>query len=350
MKIPFGSSIDKDINIDFVLTWVDCADPAWQKEKAKYQGKTVSADEQMRYRDWDTLRYWFRAVEKNAPWVNRIFFVTCGQIPEWLNTDNPKIKLVNHADYIPAKYLPTFSSVTIDLNFHRIPELSEHFVRFDDDMFLTAPTEPKDFFLKGLPRALGITDISCIQGAYKDGEHVPIDNMFFTTATDVAVINRNFDKKKVLFSHPGKWFSPKYGVRGVKNLLLLPFRYFSSFELYHIPYPYLKSVVAEVWEKEGEVLDLASLHRFRKNTDVNHWLFYYWQLAEGKFMPQDPKVGKVFSISNYAKQDIIQAIQNGTYKMICINDNYAGNEFEAMKEAINNAFETAFPQKSQFEK
>jgi len=336
--------------IDFVLTWVDNNDPEWQREKAKYQGKVLSDEDLMRYRDWDNLRYWFRSVEKFAPWVNKIFFVTCGQIPDWMDADNPKLKLINHVDYIPEKYLPTFSSRAIDLNFHRIPELSEHFVRFDDDMFLTAPVRPEDFFVKGLPRAVGIADINCVQGTYKDGSHIPVDKLFFTTATDIAVINRNFNKKEVLSKNPEKWFSFKYGGRGIKNFLLLPFRYFSSFELFHIPYPYLKSEFAKVWEMEGAVLDLACSHRFRNNTDVNHWLIYYWQLAEGKFVPQSPKIGRSFSISEYAKNDIIDAITSGSYKMICINDNYNENDFDKMKEDINNAFEKVLGDKSSFEK
>ena len=345
-----SKSLQNDLKIDFVLTWVDNNDPDWQREKAKYQGKVLSDEDLMRYRDWDNLRYWFRSVEKYAPWVNRIFFVTCGQMPDWMNIENPKLRLVNHKEYIPDKYLPTFSSRAIDLNFHRIPDLSEHFVRFDDDMFLTAPVTSDDFFKRGLPRAIGIADINCVQGAYKDGNRIPVDRLFFTTATDVAVINRNFDKKEVITKNPSKWFSLKYGSRGIKNFLLLPFRYFSSFELFHIPYPYLKSEFVRVWEKEEEVLDLACSHRFRTNTDVNHWLIYYWQLAEGRFMPQSPKIGRSFSISEYERDDIIQAITSGSYKMICINDNYDGEEFEKMKDAINGAFEKVLGDKSSFEK
>ena len=61
--------------IDFVITWVDGEDPIWQEEKAKYSD--VGSDKRKsRFRDWDQLRFWFRAVEKFAPWVNKIHFVT----------------------------------------------------------------------------------------------------------------------------------------------------------------------------------------------------------------------------------------------------------------------------------
>jgi hypothetical protein len=59
-------------------------------------------------------------VEKYAPWVNRVFFITCGQCPPWLNRNHPKLRLVDHKDFIPLEYLPTFNSMTIELNLHRI--------------------------------------------------------------------------------------------------------------------------------------------------------------------------------------------------------------------------------------
>ena len=74
--------------IDFVVLWVDGEDPEWQREKARFEPEyETSASSINRYRDWDLMRYWFRGVEKYAPWVNRIFFVTSGQIPEWLKAE-----------------------------------------------------------------------------------------------------------------------------------------------------------------------------------------------------------------------------------------------------------------------
>ena len=79
--------------IDFVVTWVDGSDPIWQKVKNQYSAE--GADTRVtRYRDWDQLKYWFRAVEKYAPWVNKVHFVTFGHLPQWLNTDNPKLNIV----------------------------------------------------------------------------------------------------------------------------------------------------------------------------------------------------------------------------------------------------------------
>ena len=122
--------------IDFVIMWVDGSDPKWLQEKNKYSTNKIDVDDAInRYRDMGTLKYWFRSVEKYTPWVNKIHFITCGHLPDWLNTNNPKLNIVKHEDYIPKEYLPTFSANPIELNLHRINELEEKFVLFNDEIF-----------------------------------------------------------------------------------------------------------------------------------------------------------------------------------------------------------------------
>ena len=85
-------------DIDFVITWVDGDDPAWKEERAKYDHPEgcISNSNDSQYRDWGILPYWFRSVERYAPWVRRIHFITCGHYPEWLNLDHPKLLFVKH--------------------------------------------------------------------------------------------------------------------------------------------------------------------------------------------------------------------------------------------------------------
>lgn len=128
-------------DIDFVLPWVDGANPAW---KALYDLYSSQEEKDFnkygeRFRDYNLLRFWFRGVEKNAPWVRKIHFITCGHYPPWLDLNHPKIHFVKHSDYIPSRYLPTFSSHVIENNVHRIDGLADHFVLFNDDIYLVAP-------------------------------------------------------------------------------------------------------------------------------------------------------------------------------------------------------------------
>lgn len=94
------------VDIDFVITWVDMNDPKWQADFAKYSGKINNSKNEVseaRFRDYGLLKYWFRGVEKFAPWVRKIHFVTCGQKPEWLNVNHPKIKYCGSQRLYPKR-------------------------------------------------------------------------------------------------------------------------------------------------------------------------------------------------------------------------------------------------------
>ena len=146
--------------IDFVVTWVDGNDPVWQEAKSHYA--PADADiRAARYRDWEQLKYWFRAVEKYAPWVNKIHFVTFGHLPKWLNIDNPKLHIVKHEDFIPKEYLPVFNSTAIEIYLHCIPGLSENFVYFNDDFYLMKPSQPEDFLLSFIQRLFDLCPVLC---------------------------------------------------------------------------------------------------------------------------------------------------------------------------------------------
>ena len=136
----------KKLQIDFVVTWLDSSDPEWQKSLALYSTNSKGCTEKARFCSTDFFMYWFRAVERYATWVHKIFLVTNGKFPDWINIDCPKLELITHENYIPNKFLPTFNSRTIEFFFHKIEGLSEHFVYFNDNMLLNSPI--KSVFLR----------------------------------------------------------------------------------------------------------------------------------------------------------------------------------------------------------
>ena len=156
------------MDIDVVVLWVDGNDPAWQAEKQKYSGKkTDDNNAAHRFRDWGLMQYWFRGIETFLPWVRKVHFVTWGHLPPFLNTDQPKLHIVRHEDYMPKDALPTFSSRALEANIHRIPGLAEHFIYCNDDMFFTRPLKAEQFFDEktGLPRAQ-FCELPCIFKEY----------------------------------------------------------------------------------------------------------------------------------------------------------------------------------------
>ena len=75
-------------DIDVVYTWVNGTDPKFVRVFSKY--RNVNPRNMRRVRDYNTLQFSVRSVEKNAPWIRKIHIVTNGQIPTWLDTSNKK--------------------------------------------------------------------------------------------------------------------------------------------------------------------------------------------------------------------------------------------------------------------
>lgn len=327
-------------DIDFVMIWVDGNDPEWRKSKARYSGKEEQFNlNDVRYRDWDTLHYWFRAVEKFAPWVRKVHFVTCGHVPQWLQLEHPKLHWVKHSDYINAEYLPTFSSHPIELNLHRIEGLSEKFVYFNDDMFLLAPAKEEDFFVNGLPRGYAVLNPPT---ADKHGIATIIMN-------NLGVIAEHFDFKTQFKAHLGKWFHPIYGLQNLRTCLLLPWRRYVGFLDLHLPSPFLKSTFQEVWAEEEDLLKTVSSHKFRDASDVNQWVMSYWQIATGRFVPGNPKIGRPFYLSGDVSP-VVDIIKNQKMKQICLNDSEKVANIDEIRRQIAEAFDCILGEKSSFEK
>jgi len=132
--------------IDAVYTWVDGSDINWKVSRGKYVQRGLSSNNSAaRWRDLNTLKYSIRSLQKYAPWIRNIYLVTCrGQIPDWLDTK--KVTVIDHDEIIESKYLPTFQSLCIEACLHKIPNLSEHFIYFNDDVLLGREVYPSDFF------------------------------------------------------------------------------------------------------------------------------------------------------------------------------------------------------------
>ena len=330
--------------IDFVILWVDGNDEKWLKEKNKYSDTVIDThNAPNRYRDMGLLKYWFRGVEKFTPWVNKIHLVTWGHVPKWLNINNSKVNVVKHDDFIPKEYLPLFNSAAIEINIHRIKDLSEHFVYFNDDILLLKSISSDYFFKNGLPCDLWRDNIQYCD-KYSD------ENFEHSLLSDKILICKHFNKKEVIKKNLKKCFNLKYGKRNLRFLLLNKWPYMAGFDNFHVASPMLKSTYDEVWKLEYEMLDRTSKSKFRRPTDVNQYVFQLWNIYSGKFEPKSiKKVGKFYNLSN-DNTDLYNCIDNQLYEQICINDSDMSIDFEKETAELIKHLEKILPEKSSFEK
>ncbi len=342
MRISPGGDIRMDI--DFVILWVDGNDPAWQKEKSQYQTKqTDESNSANRYRDWGLLPYWFRAIERFAPWVRKIHFVTWGHLPSFLNVNAPRLHIVRHDEFIPEEYLPTFSSHVIEMNIHRIPGLAEHFVYFNDDMFLLRPFSPNDFFRDGLPCTYGGEVPLELSGNIGIWQHAMVN--------DLGIVNAHFVKRESVAKYGGKYRDKCYRWKdNIRTRILekLYPDYFVGFKNLHAPAAYLKKTFREIWEAEPEKLHDTCRDRFRTSDNVNQWVALWWQIASGKFSPIviDNLVQK---IDDETIEELCGTIEGQTHDYICLNDPEGEIDFERLSQRLRDSFAKILPEKSIFE-
>ena len=333
--------------IDFVIPWVDGNAPVWRADKNRHwameKGENwADGNAEARFRDWDNLQYWFRGVEKFAPWVNHIYFVTYGHVPKWLNCSHPKLTVVRHEDYIPKEYLPVFSVNPIEINLHRIKGLSENFVYFNDDTFLTGNVTPEDFFVNGLPRKIAV-----LYSLTNTGCNVTFAHMLLTMA---GIVNEFFNKKTCMKRDFSKWFNLKYGKLLLNNILLYRDQAVSGLLIPHMPTPMKKSTYEEVWSRNEELMWNVTSHKFRDPSDITQYIFQYWDIMSGKFEPTNVfKYCKEFFVHNENTSEAEKAIQSQKFKMVCVNDSVELKEFDKAKEQINRSLDCILPDKSSFE-
>lgn len=331
--------------IDFVIPWVDGSDPEWQKTFNQYapKSKQINDADAARFRDWGLLPYWFRGVEKFAPWVNTIHFITCGQVPDWLNLNAPKLHWVRHEDYIPKQFLPVFNVNPLELNLHRIDGIADQFVYFNDDTFLIKPIPQTRFFKNGLPCDCAVcnTILPTRQGVMT---HIMANNM--------ALINEHFDKHTAIKKNLRKWFNCKYGMQQFRTLLLWGWPEFSNLYEHHQPNAFLKSTYEEIWSLYEDVLLETSMTRFRNISNCSQWLMRDWRLVKGEFEPYNVAKDSYSCILDKDPLNYITTIIKQQKKsLLCINDgSIKPEEIENTRTQLLQAFDSILPEKSSFEK
>ncbi|MGA4841578.1 stealth conserved region 3 domain-containing protein [Streptomyces sp. G45] len=229
---------DVDFPIDAVYTWVDDSDPDWRAARAAALGGPADASSAdtgaVRFRNRDELRYSLRSLAMYAPWVRHVHLVTAGQVPDWLDRDHPGLTVVDHRDLFaePDACLPTFNSHAIETQLHRIEGLSEHFLYFNDDMFLGRPTTPDTFFLgNGLPRIFWSS--------------VSVPDLPVSEADEgyLAAAKNN------------------------RELLRRDFGRTATHCFLHVPYALRRGILAELHERYGDELRATARSRFRGTAD-----------------------------------------------------------------------------------
>ena len=338
--------------IDFVLPWVSGDNQEWNTIRKRYLPKSDNdSAASARFRDMETLKYVLRSIETNCPWYNKIYLITKGYSPDWLNIDHPNIVLVREDElFIDKSHLPVFSSVAIEMNLSNIPNLSEQFVYLNDDMAIMRKINPERFFIEGKP--VDFLSHSFISRNKIFGLFKTRDTWIHSLNNTLALINKKFQPIQL----PKQYLYHKSYPLGnkINNFFLDKiFKKFIWIEHWHHPQPYLKKTIDDVYHTFKPELMKCSQNRFRDNSDLNQYIYRYWQLAQGLFHPYKHNDALVSNLDSINILDtLLEEIQNNTnINFVCFNDSTAlsDTEYDKVKTKLITYLENYFPEKSSFE-
>lgn len=309
-------------SVDVVYTWVDDQDPAWQqvynRTKIEYGlASTPDSKVKSRFRSRDELRFSMRSLHAFAPFVHHIYIVTFGQTPSWLKS-HKKVTVVHHKEiFKDPGHLPTFNSQAIESQLHRIPGLKEHFIYFNDDVFLGRKVSWSDFYTKhDKIKVLYEKEIS------PSGPVLP---------TDIAFV--------------ASW-------KNANRLLDAQFGYKARKVLCHAPFALKKSHLQKLEAKYPAIFSQVASHKFRSPEDfvitcglVQNYAKHLGSAKKGTLT----NVTIPFLDDLEANRKKLKMLFDKKPHTFCIED-IANTENAAADYQLTQFLNTYFPQKAPWEK
>ena len=289
--------------IDAVITWVDGAELAHRTKREAWMAKASPANENAtnphRWACSDELGYCLRSIGNHAPWIGRIWIVTDAQAPDLSALPGAlrdRIAIIDHRQLFAGHEdaLPTFNSLAIESLLWRIPGLSERFVYFNDDVFLTAPLAPGDVFAGLAPK---------LRGKWVD--------------------------RRALLGDPASRNDPArlHDFTQVNAAILGGFGAERLFAGAHVVHPMRRSVFASLWARHRDAF-LANIgHRFRDTSQfLPQGLHNHACIAAGNAVltsADDYLHLRAGAVGDYGPADVRnylrRAIEPGV-KFLCVND------------------------------
>lgn len=322
-EVPFGGIDDDNAQrkkvhpVDIVVTYVNNQDSAWQREYFRYrhaekdlvQNDQTTSD--VRFRDPGTFKFWFRGVEKNCDWVNKVFLIVQdeSQVPDWLDKNNKKLRIVYHREYIPEDLLPTFNSNVIEMYIPYIKDLSNNYILCNDDTFFINKIERDKMFDGNVPKH------SC---SSMGGLNRPTDDFMTTISNNndflinVVGLNMTFNYK-----HP------------------------------HLQAAHSKYIEKYLLDKYGDEIKKCFIKsHFRSTDNITNWMY-------DEYLKQTDMCVKCNTLYMNSKSVVLKPTLNyidlGKKEMVCVNDTARTERFEESAKYLVGFLSHQFPNRCSYE-
>ena len=257
-------------------------DPVWRRTFAKTAAAnhmTVSPDS-ARWRSWGMEELLIKCVRKYMPWVRDIIIILSSESQKQPWMGDHGVRIVLHDEFIPAKFLPTFNSRTIEMYLHKIPNLSRFFLYGNDDMFPLSPLKQSDFFVKNLPCQY-----------YWEAPYPTMPSQF-----EMACMNGlNFVAKDFGKVYKNTWLKNGHSIAAID-----------------------KNTCLHLWKEHAAEIE-GSISKFRKVRNYNQYIYGWYQLFSGKYVERVAR--RKYAGVRIGLPRTLKLIKEPEPGIICVNDN-----------------------------
>ena len=274
-----------------------------------------------RIRDYGQIRYAMRSAFMHAPFIRNFILIISSketQIPSWLDTSHPQVKVIEHQDiWDNPSNLPSLNSHAIEWALPNIPDVAPLLLYFNDDV--------------SIQKKLELSSIWSGTGQFILHEAWPAPN-------SASGVKDDFGKSLAFVK---KLYDGKYGLKASRKV--------GS----HIPMLFNTTVMKMIksdWSKEFE--DMYVNKPFRTPHDMQ-LQFAYQQYIQHHFpfkIEPDHLHFKVIQASFKANERTFAAIKNSNRQYICLQDGVE-QDFPSTQvlNQIENFYENMFPTKAPWE-
>lgn len=306
--------------ISLLYTWVNGSDPEHIKARTLRAGNTAfSSPGNNRFRDLGGLMYSLRSAEKYAPWIQDIYIVTSGQVPNFLDTSNPHIHIITHNEIFHNQGdLPTFSSNAIEASFHNLPDsVGDCFIYLNDDMFFANDVYPSDFWTQRHGQIL-----------FESSWTAPPPSSRMGNIWHRSIANSN----NMLDRLWGRAHSRHYASHG--------------------PYFFSLQVLRKMFDMLPHEFNITTAHPFRHENDVSI-PFLYNQFTSHYYKSEvaDKTINSYLKLVDEPKKMRVDfdRIVSKKPKTVCLNDALGNEPSQEILYAMHSFFHKLFPTKSKYE-
>lgn len=261
--------------MDAVIAYVDGMEPNWRLQYNKHIGGFGLIEN--RFIDRGTLKYVLRGISKHMTFIDKVFLLVSSleQVPDYIND---KVIIITHNMFIPNEYLPTFNANTIEAFLWNIPDLSEEFIYFNDDMIPVNHMTEEDFFREHNP---------CLNFRIEKTNSSEFNSFLFTDNLFASMTGNVHKQEDYLWTH-------------------------------HIMTPYLKSKYFESFYANKDAI-LHSINPIRCHRQFSQHYFSNCLYYQGKYI--DYKLEYLYLNTRMPSKEFIKKMENiNNIKALCIND------------------------------